>query len=80
MDLKYCRVDSGEELRTIRSAWQPLFHTASLESFTALMHQAAEKAVQRLAEFDDVKEPVDVSAVLGGMTLQVISAAAIGYD
>ena len=67
-----------EEARTLRSAWQPLFYTSSLEKFVGLMHQAADRAAQRIMLSAGSHKPVNMAPVLAGMTLEVVAAAALG--
>lgn len=68
----------GEQARTIRSAWHPMFYSSTLQGFMGLMHGAADKAVQRFAAAAGSKEPVNAHAFLSAMTLQVVAAAAYG--
>ena len=68
----------GERARTIRSAWQPMSFTGTLEGFVGIMNQAADRAVQQLAAAAKGEDAVNVANVLSALSMQVIASAAFG--
>jgi len=66
--------------RSIRAAWLPLFFSGSLAGFSGLMGEAATELAGRLEAAAAGGSVVDVAALFGEMTLQVVGEAAFGIS
>ena len=70
----------GDRHRSIRAAWLPLFFSGSLSGFSGLMDAAAAALSDRLKDAAKDGKVVDMSALFGDMTLEVVGEAAFGVS
>lgn len=71
-------VSRGGYWGSLRAALNPLFHTSALHSYSPIINDSATHLLERL---DGVEEgPLDIHALLGRMTMQVIGRTAFGVE
>jgi cytochrome P450 len=70
----------GAHHRGLRAAWQPMFHSGSLQAFQAMMLAAADKLCVILEDAAETARPVDIWRRLGDFTMQVSGTTAFGVD
>ena len=70
----------GAHHRGLRAAWQPMFHSGSLQGFHGIMLAAADKLNAILAESAVDGRPVDIWRRLGDFTMQISGTTAFGVD
>ena len=73
----------GERFTMLKRAWQPAFAPASLRAYAPLLAKAALSASRQLrarAAPGFAGAPVDVHAVLAGMTMEAVGSCAFGVD
>ncbi|CAL8467004.1 g6540 [Coccomyxa elongata] len=71
---------SGDKHKSVRSAWQPMFFTGSLESYSALMNEATDILLMKLAAAAKETRVIDLYKLIGDMTLQVVGTTAFGVE
>ena len=64
--------------KTIRSAWQPVFHSGHLSSYAAPMQEGAQRLLKRLRRAEEEGAEVNVWRLLGDMTMDVVGTTAFG--
>ena len=69
---------SGDLWRGMRSAWQPMFHSGSLEGFAGLMQRRAEALSEVLGEAAASGQAVDIVSAFNAMTMEVVGETAYG--
>mmetsp|Transcript_11953 Transcript_11953/g.30216 ORF Transcript_11953/g.30216 Transcript_11953/m.30216 type:complete len:521 (+) Transcript_11953:2-1564(+) len=69
-----------DRAKSVRAAWQPVFHSASLAEYAAPMRKGAERLMARLAEAEKEQTEVNIWRLLGDMTMDVVGTTAFGVD
>ncbi|KAL4428351.1 hypothetical protein ABPG75_002440 [Micractinium tetrahymenae] len=64
----------------IRTACEPLFHSAALSAYAPMMHECIDQLVDKLQAVAGSAEGVNVSELLKEMSLDVIGITAFGVD
>lgn len=66
--------------RGLRAAWQPMFHSASLDAFFPIMQSAADALVLALESDARDGKPIDIWRRLEDFTMNVAGESAFGVD
>eukprot|EP00873_Tetraselmis_striata_P046538 jgi/Tetstr1/466802/TSEL_011272.t1 len=69
-----------DRAKSVRAAWQPVFHSASLAEYSGPMREGAERLMARLAEAEKEQTEVNIWRLLGDMTMDVVGTTAFGVD
>ena len=70
----------GAYWASLRAGAQPMFHNDNLKEYAGIINQAVDDLINNLQVAAMTGEQVDMHAQLGRLTMQVIGAAAFGYD
>lgn len=70
----------GDLWKSFRFAWQPMFHSGSLQAFVALMRNKAQRLIGVLEGAAAGGEEVDIVTVFNEMTMEVVGETAYGVD
>ncbi|BDA40684.1 Cytochrome P450 3A12 [Coccomyxa sp. Obi] len=70
----------GDKLKTVRGAWQPFFFSGSLEGFMTLMKDSADLLVDSVEMYAKNGAAMDIHAMIGAMTVQVVGTTAFGVN
>eukprot|EP00887_Chlorella_sp_A99_P007381 scaffold2.g7381.t1 len=73
-------VAKGAYWASLRAAVQPLFHTAALQGYAPIMNECISQLLAKLDAAAAEGEAVDIHALAGGMTLEVVGRACFGVD
>ena len=71
-------MDRQDMAKTIRSAWQPVFHSDHLSSYAAPMQEGAQRLLARLKRAEEEGAEVNIWRLLGDMAMDVIGTTAFG--
>jgi cytochrome P450 len=70
----------GAYHRSVRAAWQPMFHSGSLEGFVGLVASAADRMGETVGEAADAGRALDVWTLFEALAMQVSARAAFGVE
>ena len=63
---------------SLRAAWQPAFARGSLDGFEPLIHASTVKLIAKLQHSAHAAAEVEIWAMFGKMTMDVVGSAAFG--
>lgn len=70
----------GEHWRSVRAAWQPAFYSGSLQKYTALMNDKANRLCACLEEHAKRGDAAEVWRLFGAMTMEIVGTTAFGLS
>lgn len=70
----------GAHHRGLRAAWQPMFHSKSLEGFMGIMDDAALRLLGQLEEGATTGCTVDIWPLYGNLTMRISGTSAFGVE
>mmetsp|Transcript_13353 Transcript_13353/g.37834 ORF Transcript_13353/g.37834 Transcript_13353/m.37834 type:complete len:357 (-) Transcript_13353:1259-2329(-) len=68
------------EAKSLRAAWQPVFHSSSLADYAGPMREGARRLLARLDQAEKLDKEVNIWRLLGDMTMDVVGTTAFGVD
>ena len=74
----FCNESRGGLWSSLRGGAAPLFHTQALTSYAGTINKAVDQLLTKLTTFAETGEEVNISKLLGGVTMDVIGQVALG--